>query len=123
MWPRVWQCGRGCGSVAAVWQCAGVAVWAAPTQIMRQRRPRLLLLLLLLLVAAAAAAADDARAPTWFIHVSDLHLSRFRPASTRTFAALVHDVLPAVRPARVVVTGDLTDGASPHTARPRAGVG
>ena len=44
--------------------------------------------------------------------MSDLHISRFRTASTRTFERFVGETVPTVDPAFVVVTGDMTDGAA-----------
>jgi hypothetical protein len=46
--------------------------------------------------------------------VSDLHISRFRPRSTATLARFVAETVPAIDPAYVVVTGDLTDGKDPR---------
>ncbi|KAI8979655.1 hypothetical protein BDF20DRAFT_940577 [Mycotypha africana] len=46
----------------------------------------------------------------YFIHVTDLHLSRFRPKGhTYHFLHFIQSILPVVRPKFVVVTGDLTD--------------
>ncbi|KAF9898351.1 Transmembrane protein 62, partial [Lobosporangium transversale] len=46
--------------------------------------------------------------------VSDLHISRFRKASTTNFYTFLSTALPLVEPAFVVVTGDLTDAKDKH---------
>ncbi|OBZ85175.1 Transmembrane protein 62 [Choanephora cucurbitarum] len=46
----------------------------------------------------------------YFVHATDLHLSRFRPKGhTFHFLHFIQSILPVVRPEFVVVTGDLTD--------------
>ena len=47
---------------------------------------------------------------TWFIHITDLHISKFyAPERTAGFLRLTEEILRTVQPAAVVVTGDLTD--------------
>jgi len=47
---------------------------------------------------------------SWFIHITDLHISKFyAPERTSGFLRLTEDLLNYVGPAAVVVTGDLTD--------------
>lgn len=47
---------------------------------------------------------------SWFVHLTDLHLSKFyAPDRTSGFHQLVEDLLRSVKPCAVVVTGDLTD--------------
>ncbi|KAK4509571.1 ribosome biosynthesis protein nip7 [Mucor velutinosus] len=46
----------------------------------------------------------------YFVHATDLHLSRFRPKGhTYHFLHFIQSILPVVKPEFVVVTGDLTD--------------
>ncbi|KAI9483663.1 MAG: hypothetical protein EXX96DRAFT_151121 [Benjaminiella poitrasii] len=46
----------------------------------------------------------------YFVHVTDLHLSRYRPKGhTYHFLHFIQSILPIVKPEFVVVTGDLTD--------------
>lgn len=46
----------------------------------------------------------------YFIHVTDLHLSRYRPKGhTNHFLHFIQSILPVVKPEFVVATGDLTD--------------
>ncbi|KAF9433045.1 Transmembrane protein 62 [Entomortierella beljakovae] len=45
----------------------------------------------------------------YFIQVSDLHISRYRKASTANFYTFLSSALPFIDPAFVVVTGDVTD--------------
>ncbi|CEP10505.1 hypothetical protein [Parasitella parasitica] len=46
----------------------------------------------------------------YFVHTTDLHLSRFRPKGhTYHFLHFIQSILPVVKPEFVVVTGDLTD--------------
>ncbi|KAI7905451.1 Metallo-dependent phosphatase-like protein, partial [Cokeromyces recurvatus] len=46
----------------------------------------------------------------YFVHVTDLHLSRFRPKGhTFHFLHFIQSILPVVKPEFVIVTGDLTD--------------
>ncbi|KJE97721.1 hypothetical protein CAOG_09129 [Capsaspora owczarzaki ATCC 30864] len=46
----------------------------------------------------------------WFIHVSDLHISRYaNPTRTSDFERFCREVVPVIAPPVVVVTGDLTD--------------
>ena len=54
--------------------------------------------------------ADSPTNISWFVHITDLHLSKFH-AHERTsgFLRLTEEVVRHVRPAAVVVTGDLTD--------------
>lgn len=47
--------------------------------------------------------------PLWFVQVSDVHLSRFRKDRVAQATHFADEVLPTIRPAAVVVTGDLTD--------------
>ncbi|KAI7873463.1 Metallo-dependent phosphatase-like protein [Mucor mucedo] len=46
----------------------------------------------------------------YFLHATDLHLSRFRPKGhTHHFLHFIQSIIPVVKPQFVVVTGDLTD--------------
>ena len=47
---------------------------------------------------------------SWFVHITDLHISKFyAPERTTGFLRLTEDLLRFVHPVAVVVTGDLTD--------------
>ncbi|GAA5817187.1 hypothetical protein MFLAVUS_010729 [Mucor flavus] len=46
----------------------------------------------------------------YFLHVTDIHLSRYRPKGhTLHFLHFIQSIIPVVKPKFVVVTGDLTD--------------
>lgn len=57
---------------------------------------------------------DSSENITWFVHVTDLHISKFYvPERTSKFLELVSELLKHVEPSVVVVTGDLTDAKTP----------
>ncbi|KAI3653360.1 hypothetical protein MP228_001307 [Amoeboaphelidium protococcarum] len=47
--------------------------------------------------------------PLHFVHISDLHISRFSKKNAENLEHFLNSTLPGIRPAFVVVTGDLTD--------------
>ena len=58
--------------------------------------------------------ADSASNISWFVHISDLHLSKFHSPERRSdLLGLTSELAAHVRPAAVVVTGDLTDAKAP----------
>lgn len=53
---------------------------------------------------------NDTSGLLWFLHITDLHISKFRsPERTRDLQQLCLFVKDSLRPKVVVVTGDLTD--------------
>jgi len=61
-----------------------------------------------------STVGDSSKNITWFVHVTDLHISKFYvPERTSKFKQLVSEILKHVEPSAVVVTGDLTDGKTP----------
>ncbi|KAM0683918.1 hypothetical protein MDAP_000655 [Mitosporidium daphniae] len=46
----------------------------------------------------------------WFLHVSDIHISKLSSRSSDHFLSFVDNILPTVNPSFVLATGDLTDG-------------
>ena len=53
---------------------------------------------------------NDTTGLVWFLHVTDLHISKFRsPDRTRDLRGLCQFIKESLRPRVVVVTGDLTD--------------
>jgi len=63
---------------------------------------------------------DSTENITWFVHVTDLHISKFKsPERTSGFLELVDNLLKHVEPPVVVVTGDLTDAKTPDTSGSR----
>lgn len=49
--------------------------------------------------------------PIWFLHVSDFHLSQQKPKSFPKIYRDMNKVVSAFLPAKVIITGDLTDNA------------
>eukprot|EP00092_Neocalanus_flemingeri_P069433 GFUD01085084.1.p1 GENE.GFUD01085084.1~~GFUD01085084.1.p1 ORF type:complete len:132 (-),score=20.83 GFUD01085084.1:19-414(-) len=61
-----------------------------------------------------STVGDSTKNITWFVHVTDLHISKFNaPDRTSKFLELVSEILKRVEPSAIVVTGDLTDGKTP----------
>ena len=56
--------------------------------------------------------------PTWFVHMSDVHLSRKRKKSYPYISSVLNWSLGKFKPDRVVVAGDLTDNQGPEKFRP-----
>ncbi|KAF8063050.1 hcp [Scenedesmus sp. PABB004] len=84
--------------------CSGDAIMSG------QASPLGLLLLLLAAAAGAAAAADAGAGVTWFIQVTDLHISRFfHPEIAPDLSAFAHAVAGPAAPAALLLTGDLVD--------------
>ncbi|MGC4120884.1 MAG: metallophosphoesterase [Myxococcales bacterium] len=65
--------------------------------------------------AAPPASADAASgtAPLWFLHLSDTHLGENTGPAPGNLQAFVRDVLPVIKPALTVHTGDVTDSGDP----------
>jgi hypothetical protein len=74
----------------------------------------------LVLVALGAAGVRGEKAPSlsWFVHLSDIHISAEDPSRGKDLERLGVQVLAAMRPQALVLTGDLTHAKS---KRPVAG--
>ena len=73
---------------------------------------------LLFLGATAASPGDPAPPLSWFVHLSDIHISAEDPSRGPDLERLGAQVLAAVRPQAIVLTGDLTHA---KTKQPFAG--
>lgn len=68
----------------------------------------MLLARVILAVAASADSPDEARQPvTWFVHLSDIHISEEDPTRLSDLVNLGSQVLSSLRPQAIVITGDL----------------
>lgn len=67
---------------------------------------------LLLLLPAAAAAPGSAHGVTWLVQLSDVHVSSFYPSREADLRSFASSLLPLLRPAALLLTGDLTDAKS-----------
>ena len=53
---------------------------------------------------------SDTAELVYFIHISDIHVSKFQPNYLDNLKQFIDDILPAVNPRGVFASGDLTDG-------------
>jgi len=64
---------------------------------------------------------DTASELFWFLHVSDIHISKFIAEHAERFERFCSDTVSTVQPELVVVTGDLTDGEATDKSTFRRG--